>query len=98
MGNLCGKASRDDPFDAPGRTLGSTPAPASGTVSVPSAARRSGTSKTAAGSPGRQLGGKPTAQGEDGAREAAARAAEVCQLSPSCLSGDRPFVTSIWMG
>ena len=66
MGNLCGKET-SDPFAQPGRTLGSSPKPATGTARLPH--RIAG---PAAG--GRTLGGRMET---DDARMAAAQAAQV---------------------
>ncbi|KAH8885192.1 hypothetical protein GQ53DRAFT_370906 [Thozetella sp. PMI_491] len=70
MGNLCGKAS-SDPFDQPGRTLGSAPVQPT-KASVPS--------KRSVGGPPRTLGssnaGASSQAGRDDARRKAAEAAE----------------------
>lgn len=78
MGNLCGRASKDEPDDAfaqPGRTLGSAPPPSSNPrAAVPKIASTGG---------GRTLGSSSSGQGEGDidARQAAAKAAEVFYLS-----------------
>ena len=70
MGNLCGKASKEnDPFSQPGRTVGSAPPPQSNPrASVPKI-----------GSQGQKLGGSSGGESGD-AKSAAARAAEVRTL------------------
>ncbi|KAF2131483.1 hypothetical protein P153DRAFT_365063 [Dothidotthia symphoricarpi CBS 119687] len=69
MGNLCGKQSKDA-FDGPGRTLASTPAPAT-KASIPA---------TLSSTPARKVGGPPRTLGEGNAgsdpKAAAAAAAE----------------------
>ncbi|PSN73135.1 hypothetical protein BS50DRAFT_672092 [Corynespora cassiicola Philippines] len=74
MGNLCGKQSKDDNFQGPGRTLGSAPAPAT-KASVPARVAEGGSGKKPKVSgPGRTVGGgEPSG---DDARSAAAAAAE----------------------
>lgn len=78
MGNLCGRASKDnadDAFAQPGRTLGSAPAPSSNP--------RAPVPKIASSSGGRTLGSSG-GQGDLDARQAAAKAAEV-YIYPSPL-------------
>ncbi|KAL1836308.1 hypothetical protein VTJ49DRAFT_5317 [Mycothermus thermophilus] len=94
MGNLCGKASRDDdPFSQPGRRLGSAPAtPAIASVPSASASPKSpAPRKVVVGGPPRTLGGgggssSPTTGGGGGgegssstADDARARAAAAAE-------------------
>lgn len=83
MGNCCsGGESKTDNFSGTGRTLGSAPArPAKATASLP-AGRTTGGAPAPARAPGSTLGGS---EGEDDAKAAAARAAEV---------GDLPLTSS----
>jgi hypothetical protein len=70
MGNLCGKQSKDDHFNTPGRTLASAPpADTKPTSAVP----------VKVGGPARTLGGSSsrTQEQEADARRKAAEAAEV---------------------
>jgi hypothetical protein len=86
MGNLCGKQSKDDNFEGPGRVLGSAPQPATNAkASVP--ARVAG-SQTQASSPKAKVGGpaRTLGRGEESSRDdprsAAAAAAEVRGVKP----------------
>ncbi|KAK3330379.1 hypothetical protein B0H66DRAFT_59588 [Apodospora peruviana] len=75
MGNLCGKASNDDPFAQPGRRLDSAP-PAPKSASVP-AKVVGGPPRTLGGGSGSGSGGATTTGvGVDEARRKAAEAAE----------------------
>lgn len=72
MGNLCGKASPSDPFDSPGRTLGSAPPPPSATkASIPS---NIAPSKPKVGGPPRTLGDETRKDDPKAAAAAAAQA------------------------
>ncbi|KAF2472241.1 uncharacterized protein BDR25DRAFT_302980 [Lindgomyces ingoldianus] len=75
MGNLCGKQSKEDNFAGPGRTLGSAPPPKA-KASIPSRVAKTDGATSSAGNstgPGRIVGREQTG---DGARSAAAAAAE----------------------
>ena len=79
MGNLCGKAEKDN-FSSPGRVVGSAPAQNKKTTApVPKKV----------GGPGRTLGGPSSAntaaEDPEHARRKAAEAAEVGRTSPSCV-------------
>lgn len=76
MGNICSKsANKDDNFDTPGRTLGTSSDAPPRPANVPK-------QKLTSSTPGRALGsaGGDGSQSPDNARSAAARAAEVSPL------------------
>lgn len=75
MGNICGKADKDDHFAGAGRVVGTAPA-APSRASVPSS-RVGGPPRTLGGSDGGAEGGATP----DEARQRAAEAAEVCSSS-----------------
>lgn len=93
MGNLCGKQSKDN-FEGQGRTLGSTPAPAT-KASVPS---HVATPKPKVGGPPRKLG---EGNSGDDPKAAAAAAAEVrssdSYLGSKTRAAGRPMMTRVWM-
>ena len=96
MGNLCGKESKSDNFQGPGRTLGAAP-PQPSKASIPAHVAPSNTevanSKPKAtpvvGGPGRTVGSASASGTEQGGdpRSAAAAAAEVRSLSLSLKFG-----------
>lgn len=101
MGNLCGKESKDDNFQGPGRTLGSAPPPSNNAkASIPANVKTGGSAKPApkVGGPPRTLGGAGDASGS--AQSAAAAAAEVGSLEMQHRGGTRatkPMMTTVWM-
>ncbi|KAK2752784.1 hypothetical protein FQN55_005916 [Onygenales sp. PD_40] len=73
MGNICSKsANKSDPFSQPGRVLGSAPTPSS----QPPRAAVPPKVNAARTTPGRTLGGSQAPGPVEGARSAAAQAAE----------------------
>ncbi|KAJ4301873.1 hypothetical protein N0V90_003969 [Kalmusia sp. IMI 367209] len=81
MGNLCGKESKDENFQGPGRTLGSAPAPAT-KASAPARIANDSSSRATpkVTGPGRTVGGAGGSDGANDPRAAAAAAAEVRNL------------------
>ena len=84
MGNLCGKQSSSDPFEQPGRTLGSAPPKSSNTrAPIPATVTSQGRTLGGSGSGGGGGGGGGGAARNHGTmasndpRSAAAKAAEV---------------------
>ncbi|KAF2197910.1 hypothetical protein GQ43DRAFT_402060 [Delitschia confertaspora ATCC 74209] len=88
MGNLCGKPSKDDHFNGPGRVLGSAPAPSNNArATVPKIATITKPAQSPQQPQGRTLGNSSGGGGDD-AKSAAAKAAEARAQKASSSSGD----------